>query len=540
MNSISPKISVKSRILFLSFLAILFFAYRYPNSIVKGPCSMHMWRQADCLSITKNYLEDGFHFFKPSIHWTTIDNKDRAVSEFPIMYYFAALIWYVFGQHEFIFRLINMSIVFIGLFYLFKLSYEILSDNFWSYYIPLFLFTSPTLVYYSNNFLMNAPSFGLVLIGLYYYWRFEKSSKSKFLYFSMLIFLFAGLLKVTSLLLLTAIFFVHLASQFKIIRKKLDLPKFGKLIHIVPMLIVYFIVFAWIYWAKDYNKQNISGIFLQRPLPIWDTDNLYDGLNYGTQNYISQIPAYFNRTAIFIIITLFIWLILRFRKTHIYHTILTTMCFLGALGFILLFFKALPGHDYHLTNLLIIIPLTLITFLHYMKHNGISLFWSKNFKGLAIAALVFLIYNTMVIQRVKYDAKDTFVKHTIILDENTRKLWQYILEENDRRYKALSSITPYLRELGIKRTDHVISIPDQSPNITLYMMDQKGCTEFGLFEPDGKDRIMQFIKSGTRYLIINDPIFLNPGYIQPFITNKIGEYKNVQIFELSKAELTGD
>jgi len=66
-------------------------------------------------------------------------------------------------------------------------------------------------------------------------------------------------------------------------------------------------------------------------------------------------------------------------------------------------------------------------------------------------------------------------------------------------------------------------------------MNQKGCTEYGLFGPDG-DRIQQFIKSGTKYLIINDPGFLNTDYIQPFITNKIGEYKNVQIFELPGVE----
>jgi len=91
---------------------------------------MHMWRQADCLSFAKNYLENGFQFFKPSVHCTTSDNNNQTVSEFSIIYYFVALIWKVFGQHEFIFRLINMIIVFIGLYYLFKLSYSILSDHF--------------------------------------------------------------------------------------------------------------------------------------------------------------------------------------------------------------------------------------------------------------------------------------------------------------------------------------------------------------------------------------------------------------------------
>ena len=536
----NPIISVKSRIIFICFLAILFFAYRYPFSIQKGPYSIHMWRQADCLSITKNYLEDGFQFFKPSIHWTNHDNKDQVVSEFPIIYYIVALIWHVFGQHEFIFRLINLSIVFIGLFYLFKLSHEILSDNFWSYYIPIFLFTSPILVFYSNNFLMNAPSFGLVLIGLYHYWRYVKSSKSRFLYTSIIIFLFAGLLKATALLSFTAIFVIHLVSHSKMVRNKLDLPVIGKLVHVIPMLLVYIIIIAWVSWAKEYNEQNITGIFLQGLLPIWDADNLYDGLYFGTQLYTFLMPAYFNHTAVVIITALFIWLVLRFRKTHRYLITLTTMCFLGTLGFLLLFFKAFTGHDYYLMNLLVIIPLTLITFLHYMKHNGISLFWSKNFKGLAITALLLLIYNAMVIQRLRYDMGDTFVKHTIILDDNTKRFWKFNQEEYDRRFKALSSITPYLRELGIQRSDLVISLPDQSPNITLYLMDQKGRTEFGHGNLDGTDRIERIIISGTKYLIINDPHFLNRDYIQPYLNNKIGEYENIQIFDLNRSDLPED
>jgi hypothetical protein len=199
----------------------------------------------------------------------------------------------------------------------------------------------------------------------------------------------------------------------------------------------------------------------------------------------------------------------------------------------LIFFQGFTVHDYYLTNLLIILPLILITFLHYLKSNRISLFQSKAFKGLAIAGLILLIYNTMVIQRMKYDMRDTFVKHTIILDDNDKAFWKYNQDEYERRYKALSSITPYLRELGIERTDYVLSLPDHSPNISLYLMDQKGRTGYGLFKPDGTDKIDQFIESGIEYLIINDPGFLNTDYIQPYLNNKIGEYQNVQIYKLS-------
>jgi len=168
----------------------------------------------------------------------------------------------------------------------------------------------------------------------------------------------------------------------------------------------------------------------------------------------------------------------------------------------LIFFQGFTVHDYYLTNLLIMIPLIVITFLHYLKSNRISIFYSKAFRGLAIAGLILLIYNAMVLQRAKYDMGDTFVKHTILLDDHQKSFWRSLHNEYRERYEALSTIKPYLRELGIERKDHVISVPDKSPNITLYLMDQKGCTEYGLFNPDGSDRIGDYFETGTRYLIV--------------------------------------
>ena len=64
------------------------------------------------------------------------------------------------------------------------------------------------------------------------------------------------------------------------------------------------------------------------------------------------------------------------------------------------------------------------------------------------------------------------------------------------------------------------------------MMDQKGRSEYGLFDRDGNDRIEEIINTGARYLIVNDPAYLNNSFLDRYTDNKIGEYKNVQIFKL--------
>jgi hypothetical protein len=96
----------------------------------------------------------------------------------------------------------------------------------------------------------------------------------------------------------------------------------------------------------------------------------------------------------------------------------------------------------------------------------------------------------------------------------------------------METITPYLRSLGISRYDTVISIPDPSPNITLYLMDQKGFTDFGFNNLKKEERLSHFILLGAEYLIINNDSITNEGIIKPYIQNKIGSYQNVHIYKL--------
>ena len=138
----------------------------------------------------------------------------------------------------------------------------------------------------------------------------------------------------------------------------------------------------------------------------------------------------------------------------------------------------------------------------------------------------------MVEQRVKYDTKDTFVKHTIILDRAYVNMWNEYHKSYEKKLKALESITPYLRELGIKRDDFVISIPDGTINVTLSMMDQKGFTDFGYGWVKDEERMEYFIERGAEYLIINDPGILNKSYLKPFMDRPIGTYHNVTIYKL--------
>lgn len=110
----------------------------------------------------------------------------------------------------------------------------------------------------------------------------------------------------------------------------------------------------------------------------------------------------------------------------------------------------------------------------------------------------------------------------------------------------LYSITPYLRKIGIKKSDTVIFIPDGS-NISLYLMNQKGWTQYtdARFNRGKPIRynidslgIRSSIDKGAKYLIINklEDIYLYP-YVQGFCHNLVGRYGSVLIFNVKDSTI---
>lgn len=107
--------------------------------------------------------------------------------------------------------------------------------------------------------------------------------------------------------------------------------------------------------------------------------------------------------------------------------------------------------------------------------------------------------------------------------------------------EEIYSITPYLREIGIRFSDKVIYFPDKS-NVSLYLMNQWGWTQytdakFNRGEPikynEDSVGISKSLNLGAKYLIINNSdILYEYPYLQSFATNLIGNYKNVLIFNL--------
>lgn len=485
--------------------------YNYQEILFKPSQSLHQWRQCDCLSLTMNYYQDDNPFFESSVHHQGSDGTGKTVSGFPLIYYGVAQLWKVFGHHEFIYRLVVLLFFFSGLFALFQLFENILKDSILAIIFSLLIFTSPTLVYYANNFLLNVPALSLAFIGLYFFYKFSQSSSTKYLIIAAVFYTVAGLLKVSSLLSFIAIFglfSLEIINVQLLPNRKLFQQPLKQFFILFSVLIIQLI---WYKYASYYNDNYNSGFFLIGILPIWGFDK---GQIMVALEFINDHIKwdYFRRETQVLLILMYTIVLVYYKRANRILLLLMGIVSFGVLLFSLLFFQALKDHDYYTINLFVLAPIVLLNFLVLLKKKFNLVFSSVLFK---IAAVVFLIHNVDFAKRRLEDRYST-------------KTWQN--ENYIQNIQQFEEITPYLRSIGIKKGDRVISLSDESINVSLYVMNQKGWTNYGIrFD---SSRINNKIELGAKYLMLYNEDLKHKPFIQPYIKNKIGQYKNVLIYKL--------
>jgi hypothetical protein len=501
-------------VILLSALSIL---YQYPSIIFKRPQSIHHWRQSDCASFALNYYQTGMHFFQPQTHNLTSDNSTTsysATSEIPFWYYFIAILYKIFGYHDYIYRGLNTFIFLLGLYYLFKTFYLLLDNFFWSWTITLFFFTSPVLVYYGNNFLTDSSAFAFILIAWYFFLKFYRTNSQRTFYLSMLFFLIAGSFKIFALISLVAIIAVFLAELIGITKFRPDEKLFHKpKLQFIPFIVILFIIGAWAVYAHYFNKLHKSEYFSTsiRTFSLWYLDDA------SIQKVIVHVKLlwltqYFHLYSLYLLGALFIFPFFFLKKNNKFLLGINLLLFIGTIIYVILFFKIFEDHDCYTINLYIWLIFIFITSISLIEINFTRIFKSPYIKAIF---LLFLIFN------VTHARNQMHVRYT--------SWWSEYPE-----YKYYHTITPYLRSIGIRPLDTVVCLPDES-HFTLYLMNQRGWTACWGNDQDSAG-IALSIKRGAKYLIINGDEVLNRNYIKSFLYHPMGNYGNVRIFKLGKRD----
>lgn len=522
----------KYHLAFWVLIAAFSVVYKYHKILHEPPGGIHQWRQSDCLAITENYYRDNAPFFQPAVNWIGASGSDKTVSDFPVIYYITGNLWKIFGQKEIIFRVINLLIFFAGLFALYKLSLQFLHNRFWAIFIPLFIFTSPVVVYYANNFLMNAPALGLSFCAWYFYFRFRDTQHYKFIFIAVLFFTLATLLKATAAISFFTALAIFVAEQF-FNRETSPFP-WKKTLRVSAIFFAGMMVcMAWILYAAHYNALHNEGVFLVGTLPAWE-------LNHEEilQTFKALSGAYMAKQFYFLPVLILLALMLGFNLYAVKKNtiLLLTVIFLfaGFIAFFLFFFGAFKDkHDYYFIDQYVLVAFILLGFFYTMQTRYARIFSSTGVKVLFIFLLFFNLVYCKAKNNIKYfDTKDG-IAEKLFLEKEEVEFIEWLKWDYRTKKLTLHEAVPYIRALGIKRTDKVLSIPDASFSITLYLLEQKGFTDFGCDDPgDGQKRIGEKISQGADYLVIHDPDLEKTESLKPYLIHKMGSYKNVSIYDL--------
>ena len=511
-TSQSVKLSTRTFIFILTgALAVLFLVYDYDEIISKPPQSVHAWRQADCATQALNYAQRNEGFFRPQLHALVSNDYQtgHAMQEFPIIYYVVGKLFNVFGHHDFLFRGTNLIIFLAALYFLFGLYKKTIGDNFWSLGFTILLFTSPVLVFYANNFILNTPAFAVTIIAWFFFIGFLNSSKQSLLIISMVLFTLGGLLKISELISIFTIVGVLFLDYFKIVRFKNGSRLFDNPYPVaICSALSIAIVFIWYYYSDYYNNFHGQTYYIY-------TTGSYFSLTEQVRNDIKIIVAeywslyYQNQIVLWFWAVTMLFNIVFLRKANRVYLVISSIMLFGSALFVLLFFRYLQNHDYYVISLYITTIFSTITFIDLLLRNYKNLIGHWSVKVIFMALLIYSVHYADQKMKIRYTGWENYVYFSM----------------RDMYY-----VRPYMEEIGIDKDARVISIPDPTPNLTLYLLNRQGWTNF--IRNDIAELIPLAIERGADYLVINDPQLLSHEAVIPHTYHKVGVFGNVTFFKL--------
>lgn len=493
--------------------------YNFHHIVVSRPIGIHQWRNSVCAGYALNYYY-GADFLTPKTEGFIADNhrSNIFVLEFPALYYAVGKLYQAFGYHEFLYRLFNMLIGFLGLFFLFKASRKIFDNPLVAAFFPLLVFTSTVYLFYMSNFIPDATAMAVSFIGFYFFYLFYLSQKHKQLVVAMLFFSLAGLLKIQSLYLYFAIFGVFF---FELVFRK----NFGKnqqrlfpkpLKAFLIFCIVLVFNFAWYYYGQVAAEMYGFASSSRLRSAIWHLEpQLIDSI---WELFVKRFNSgqFYPPVFIYFALLVFIHNLIFLKKHNAFFNVVVILLFIEVVLFNLLFFESIGRCDYYNINSLIFFVFVFINFFLFLKNKRQKFYKSFYFGGVVgILSLFLLITATKGIHK-RYDD------------------WFY--HETQKIVDKCGYINPYLRALGIERADKVYFTPDPSINISLYLMDQLGHTDFGVKRFAYPERMEYLRQRDVKYVLIGDsglheklrqeqPDFINSGL-------KMGEFRGVHIYKL--------
>lgn len=484
------------------------FVYAFPRLISLPPQSIHQWRQADGASIARNFYQDTLCFDEPQIQNLQYTGDPHAAGEWPLTYYLAGLIYRITGHEEWVLRLIHWLFFMIGLWSFGSLFRLAGADDTTALCCTVLFYTSNVLAYYSLNYLPDAPALGMSLLALYSAALWYKRRVTLALWLFAVSASLAGMIKLTSFIPVLAILGAALISYAGSKKRHAWQEWWVGGLPVVAVL-------ACRVWISQYNQRHDSTYFMASIRPIWDASlrEQWEVIRmmscYWSTDYFN--PGLLCLTGLGAIFILFHrqWLPPAIRHGFYLMTAGTVSAFL-------LWFSMFRDHDYYAVPLFAF-PAVIWVLFWYVLNKKRAISWqSIRVRTCLIVICIVSVGLTSRSIRMRYDnPRFTSGCNPALLDK--------------------ASVSAWLAASGVEPTDRVISIPDPSPNITLYFLNRKGWTNYNFGNRLNRDTMQRYVRDlGARFLIVHDSSWLRRPELMPYMGNLAGTNQGMSIFRLTE------
>ncbi|MGB3078775.1 MAG: glycosyltransferase family 39 protein [Saprospiraceae bacterium] len=245
---------------------IAFFFFLRMIGITNAPLEIgHNWRQALTSMIARNFYEGSADILYPRIDMAG-DQSGIIASEFPLFNYMIYLVSVVFDYTHWYGRLINLMVSSIGIYFFYLLMAKI-ADRKIAFNAAIVLIVSIWFAF-SRKTMPDTFSVSLVMIGLYYGYRYLREGNDFRVILYFLLVTFGVLCKIPALSLLAAIPVIFFIEEIPVKRKVRIL-----IMSVISFMIVCLWYFYWVpYLIRTYHyplyfpKGFVEGMHEIRPL----------------------------------------------------------------------------------------------------------------------------------------------------------------------------------------------------------------------------------------------------------------------------------
>ncbi|MBK8846503.1 MAG: glycosyltransferase family 39 protein [Bacteroidetes bacterium] len=499
-------------ILFLLSVALLFFVFGFSRYLFLIPQGIHFWRQTDSLSFTLGYYYFESGFFSPSI-LNADANNCHCASEFPIVYYLAALFYRVSVEHVAVLKILNTSIVLIGFFYFYKLLKELFNEQFYALVFTMLYLSSGILLYYGIGVIPDPPALGFTLIGFYFYYQFIQKTLLRYLWLALLFLTLGSLIRISFALIPVSLFAVTVLNYLFNKKRKII---HGKLVvsFLITVLIYAGSIAAWNVYVIKFNEANSCFFFLTSINAIWQKSDqtiheVYQRVSngwFGSYYYFSTWHTFFVLAALAIVLA---W------KNTFKNNAFALVLLLGSVAYVLLFYFQFYDHDYYFLALLpVIMIMTSFGFANVLK-----LFPQIIRNPIARIALVVLVFLSFNFASKKLEAR---------------------YETGERNYHArvgfrLRYAKEVLEDCGVPQDAKIAVLPEHTPNGALYFLKRQGHVIEDTSESSFK-KIRRVIDEGTEYCCITDASYLQCNALVATLGQEVYADRNFRLYKFKQNE----